>query len=58
MNECEEEGEIVKSFGCSECGHSFAMECETPDMIPKFCPCCASHVYIRDVDEEEEEDED
>ena len=56
MSEYEEE-DTEKRFGCAECGHSFAMECETPDMIPKFCPFCASPVYIRDVDDEEEEDE-
>ena len=49
--------EIVKRFGCAECGHSFAMECETPDMIPKFCPFCANPVYIRDVDEDDEYDD-
>jgi hypothetical protein len=56
MDEYDEE-EIVKRFGCSECGHSFAMECETPDMIPKFCPFCATPVYSRDVDEDDEYDE-
>ena len=55
--EFEEEGEIIKRFGCPECGHSFAMDCETPDMLPKFCPFCASPVYIRDVDEDDEYDE-
>jgi hypothetical protein len=32
------------------------MECETPDMTPRFCPFCASPVYDRDVDEEDEFD--
>ena len=50
----EEEEDVEKRFGCAECGHSFCMECETPDMIPKFCPFCASPVYIKDVDEEDE----
>ena len=57
-DEFEEEGEIIKRFGCPECGHSFAMDCETPDMLPKFCPFCASPVYIRDVDEDDEYDAD
>ena len=51
-----DEAETVKRFGCAECVHSFAMECESDDMIPKFCPFCAAPVYIRDVDEEDEYD--
>jgi hypothetical protein len=34
------------------------MECETPDMIPKFCPFCATPVYNKDVDEDDEVDPD
>ncbi len=49
--------EINKRFGCHECGHNFVMECETEDMTPKFCPFCASPVYVRDVDEEDEYDD-
>jgi len=45
--------DVEKRFGCAECGHTFCMECEE-DMIPKFCPFCASPVYIRDVDEDDE----
>jgi len=33
------------------------MECESPDMIPRFCPFCAEPVYSRDVDEEDEYDD-
>ena len=43
----EYEEEIIKRFGCAECGHSFAMECESPDMTPRFCPFCAAPVYSR-----------
>lgn len=49
--------EVEKRFACNECGHTFVMECEE-DMIPKFCPFCASPVYIKDVDEEDEFDAD
>ena len=56
MDEYEEE--INKRFGCAECGHTFCMECETPDMIPKFCPFCATPVYNKDVDEDDEVDPD
>lgn len=52
-----DEDEIVKRFGCMECGHSFAMECEDEEMTPRFCPFCAAPVYIRDVDEEDEIDD-
>ena len=51
-----EDDEIVKRFGCSECGHSFAMEVEEDMPSPKFCPFCATPVYNRDVDEEDEFD--
>jgi hypothetical protein len=47
----EEEEYMNKRFECVECGHTFVMECETPDMIPKFCPFCASPVYLKDEDE-------
>ena len=47
--------EVEKRFGCSECGHTFVMECEE-DMIPKFCPFCGNPVYGKDVDEEDEWD--
>jgi len=50
------EEEIVKRFGCAECGHSFAMECEDEEMTPRFCPFCAAPVYNRDVDEDDEYD--
>ena len=43
--------EVEKRFGCSECGHTFVMECEE-DMMPKFCPFCGNPVYGRDVEEE------
>tara|TARA_Y100000310_G_scaffold53860_1_gene49398 strand:+ start:2199 stop:2390 length:192 start_codon:yes stop_codon:yes gene_type:complete len=46
-----EEEDMNKRFECVECGHTFVMECETPDMIPNFCPFCASPVYIKDDDE-------
>ena len=59
MEEEFEDEEIVKRFGCAECGHSFAMECESADMIPRFCPFCASPVYSRDDEDLEwEGDED
>jgi len=51
-----DEDEIVKRFGCAECGHSFAMECEDEEMTPRFCPFCAAPVYVRDVEEEDEID--
>tara|TARA_Y100001936_G_scaffold253911_1_gene322249 strand:+ start:5913 stop:6107 length:195 start_codon:yes stop_codon:yes gene_type:complete len=47
----EEEHEFLKRFQCHECGHTFCMECETEDMIPKFCPFCASPVYVEDDDD-------
>jgi len=50
------EEEIVKRFGCAECGHSFARECEDEEMTPRFCPFCAAPVYDRDVDEDDEFD--
>ena len=28
MEEEYEDEEIIKRFGCAECGHTFAMECE------------------------------
>lgn len=50
--------EVEKRFGCDECGHTFCMECEE-DMIPRFCPFCASPVYSRDDEDLEwEGDED
>ena len=56
--EYEDDEEIIKRFGCAECGHTFAMECETPDMTPRLCPFCSATVYSRDVDEEDEYDMD
>ena len=50
--------EVEKRFGCDEGGHTFCMECEE-DMIPRFCPFCASPVYSRDDEDLEwEGDED
>ena len=49
--------EVEKRFGCDECGHTFCMECEE-DMIPRFCPFCASPVYSRDDEDLEWEDDD
>ena len=44
--------EVEKRFGCSECGHTFVMECEE-DMIPKFCPFCGAPVYNKDEEQGE-----
>ncbi len=52
-----DEDEIVKRFGCAACGHSFAMECESPDMIPRFCPFCAEPVQRAIVELSDEQDQ-
>ena len=49
--------EVEKRFGCDECGHTFCMECEE-DLIPRFCPFCASPVYSRDDEDLEWEGDD
>jgi len=39
--------EVEKRFGCSECGHTFVMECEE-DMMPKFLSIlCQSSLWQR-----------
>ena len=49
----EEEDEILKRFQCHECGHTFVMECESDEMTPKFCPFCASPLYVEDEDDDD-----
>jgi len=51
-----DEDEYEVRFYCDSCGHNFCLELDEDMPTPKFCIFCASPIYFREDEDDDEDD--